>query len=332
MSAQTVDTKIIAFQNKLLQDAMGFMKAQVLFTASEVGVFKAIGNDCYSVDKLSAQIHMPSKTIKRLCDSAVACGYLTKDADGRYENTDAVEAVLSKEAPGFLGNYFSLMKRWYDSFSYLEKSIRTNCSIENINDTNDKTYTKKFIKGLVDFASYRGSGIADNVALDQYNTLVDVGGGAGIYSILFCNVFQHLHCSIVDLPEVLKIAEESVTEHNLQDRITLIPQDYKDGNWYCQKYDAILMSHILHQETEQTNLNLIKKAYDCLNPDGILIIQSMFPNDNLTGPLYPMLHDLLCLLVFPGGKNYTRETMKNWLLQVGFSDITETDLSFFNFN
>jgi hypothetical protein len=58
----------------------------------------------------------------------------------------------------------------------------------------------------------------------------------------------------------------------------------------------------------------------------------MYLNDTETAPLYASLHDMLSLLIFPGGKNYTYRDTIGLLESVGFDNVVKKRMSMFNVN
>ena len=54
--------------------------------------------------------------------------------------------------------------------------------------------------------------------------VIDIGGGHAMYSVALCQRYPRLRSTVIDSPEALKVAEETVAAANLGDRITLLAQ------------------------------------------------------------------------------------------------------------
>ena len=56
--------------------------------------------------------------------------------------------------------------------------------------------------------------------------LLDVGGGSGTYTIAFLEASPEMSATLFDLPEVVEMARERITEAGLLDRVTITPGNF----------------------------------------------------------------------------------------------------------
>jgi hypothetical protein len=75
---------------------------------------------------------------------------------------------------------------------------------------------------------------------------------------------------------------------------------------------------MLHQESPETCLRLLRKAAAALVDGGTLIVQLSFLNRDRTGPPWAVLQSLQLLLSYPGGRAYTTDDIQAMLPQAGF--------------
>jgi hypothetical protein len=263
-------------------------------------------------------------------NAAVAIKILDKK-DGRYHNSAIVRDTLVSDARGYLGNWMKLMSLWYPTFGKLETAIRRNESVSDINCSANSDAVRLFVRGMIDYASYRGTDILNYIDLKGKKHLLDIGGGPAIYSIIFCKRYQDLVCTNLDFPLALEVAEELIQKEGLQDRIRLRPGNYTIDS-FGEGYDVVFLSHVLHQEDAAACKKILTKAFGALVSDGTIIVQAMFPNEESTGTTFQTLHDLLCLLIFPRGRNHSVAKTRVWLEEARFVDIVHTPLSMFNEN
>ncbi len=186
---------------------------------------------------------------------------------------------------------------------------------------------------MKDYASYRGSDILNHVDLSKANYLLDVGCGPGIYVGMFCEKYPQLNCTCYDVSQALHLAKEHLERKGVLDRVTFQPGNYlNDTSFGESQYDVVFISHVLHQEDVKKCAEIIKKAFKALKVGGQIIIQAMYLNDSGIGPLYASFHDLLSLMIFPGGKNYTFQETENLLSKAGFTHVNKKQMSIFNVN
>lgn len=152
--------------------------------------------------------------------------------------------------------------------------------------------------------------LADAVDASSWKKLIDVGGGTGIYSIEMVKRHPHLQAVVIDRPQVLKVAEEFVQEHNVADRVTLV-----EGDMFSElptDADAILLSNILHDWDEPECRQLVNACASSLETGGQLLIHDVFLNDELTGPLAIALYSA-ALFTLTEGRAYSGAEYRGWL-------------------
>src|ERR1700754_691946 len=76
----------------------GFMIAKTLFTAIDVGLFVAAGNDGATVDELADRCGIPDRSARALADLLTDEGLLIRDGE-RFRNALDAELFLSGRGP-----------------------------------------------------------------------------------------------------------------------------------------------------------------------------------------------------------------------------------------
>ncbi|HSE97995.1 MAG TPA: methyltransferase, partial [Blastocatellia bacterium] len=92
----------------------------------------------------------------------------------------------------------------------------------------------------------------------------------------------------------------------------------RDLDFGRNKYDLVILGHIIHSEGEKWGRKLIKKSYRALTDGGMLLIGEMVPNDTRTGPAFPLLFGLNMLIHTKDGGVYTMRQYREWLKEAGF--------------
>ncbi len=317
---------------QITNDVIGAWKSQILFTLHRLDIFETLEERAKNVSELSRALHIPEDSLRRLLHAAVAVGYIKKE-DETYSNAELIQRTMRREAEGYLGNWLGMYERWYSTFSSLPDAVLEGKAIEDVNAAADHDYHLIFINGMKDYASYRGRDILNHVDLSHATRLLDVGCGPGIYSAMFCESYPQLRCTCYDVPQALHLAKEHIKDKGLLDRVFFQPGNYlTDLSFGESQYDVVFLSHILHQENEETCAAIARKAFGALKTGGMVIIQAMYLNDSGIGPVYASLHDLLSLLIFPGGRNYTYKQTMALLEDAGYRNVRKKRMSVFNTN
>jgi cyclopropane fatty-acyl-phospholipid synthase-like methyltransferase len=177
-----------------------------------------------------------------------------------------------------------------------------------------------------EYASRTSDDIAAAIDLAGAQTMVDVGGGAGTYSMSFCKQNPRLQSTVLDLPEVLEIAKKTVSEAGLTDRIDFKTIDYRTSSLGNQ-IDCVLFSNVLHQESRDVGTDMLKRAHAALSVGGKVVVHGHFLSEEGTGPVFATLHNLSARIIWDGGHSYTINEMSSLLEETGFSSISVATVS-----
>ena len=122
-----------------------------------------------------------------------------------------------------------------------------------------------------------------------------------------------LEITLIDLPEVLKVASEVIGDHPARHRLHL--QEADMFRWTSQQpLEACLFSNVFHDWDIPQCQALIRHFTDQLDPGGRLIIHDVFLDDTLAGPLAIALYSI-ALFTLTEGRVYSAHEYKQWLMK-----------------
>ena len=158
--------------------------------------------------------------------------------------------------------------------------------------------------------------LAERVPLDDVRTLLDVGGGSGIYSIAWLRRHPTLRAIVWDRPEVLKVAREMAEQYGVADRLEFISGDmFVDP---VPAADVVLLSNILHDWDELDCQALVSRCAAVLPSGGRLLIHDVLLNDDYSGSLPIALYSA-ALFSLTEGRAYSAREFQSWLAGAGLS-------------
>jgi hypothetical protein len=162
--------------------------------------------------------------------------------------------------------------------------------------------------------------LAARVRLDSVDTLLDVGGGTGIYGMACLQRNLRLKLIVWDRPEVLKIAQEMAVAYGVAERTTLLPGDmFTDP---VPRADAMLVSNVLHDWGLSECHALLTRLAQALPHGGRLLIHDALLNDGLDGPLPVALFSAM-LFILTEGRNYSTAEYRAMLRHAGLTPLAE---------
>lgn len=303
------------------QLAFGYWHAQVLFAATELGIFDALADRRLTSARLAERCAVPAPRLRRLLDACVGLRLLTRDADG-YANAPHTRRLLVTDSPDSLVRWVRVMHRWYGPWGELPTAVRTGSAAEEraarLGD--DPAYLEDFILGMHEYNSRSAGSLPASLQREDAAVLLDVGGGAGTHSMAFCRAWPGLTCELIDLPGVTDIARRVIAGEGLSDRITVREGDYYQDR-FGQDADVVLLSNVLHQESWDRSVDILRRAAKALRPGGRVLVNGHVLDETRTSPVFTTLHNLSALVLWDGGESRTVEEMEQIMAEAGLSDI-----------
>ena len=107
--------------------------------------------------------------------------------------------------------------------------------------------------------------------------LLDVGGNTGEWAMLCANHSEAISVTILDLPGVVALAVENITERGLQNRIDTCGVDLLDDSKpFPEGFDTIWMSQFLVCFSEERVITLLQRAAAAMDANARLYILDNF--------------------------------------------------------
>jgi predicted O-methyltransferase YrrM len=302
----------------LTQLTVAYWRSGVLFAALRLGVFDAVAERPLAARAVAARCGAAPDHMTRLLNACVAL-QLLELADGEYRNAPMADRLLVSSSEQYLGDWVKFMADFYGAWGQLDGAVRSGRPVQDgvARLRAGEDYARHMMLATHEYAMGPGRELMSRVALAGRRRLLDVGGGAGSYSILLAQNHPELEAVVFDLPEVVGITREMVARYGLSDRITARAGNYHDDD-LGTGFDAVLLSNMLHQEDPETCLRLLRKAATALVDGGTLIVQLAFLNRDRVGPPWAVLLSLQVLLAYQGGRMYTTDDIVAMLPEAGF--------------
>jgi hypothetical protein len=265
--------------------------------------------------------HAPS--LYRLMRTLAGLGILSEDDSHHFSLTTLGEA-LKTGAPGSArASILTLAGDWcFRAFLELPYSLQTGKSgIEKAEGLSlfeliarQPELAAQFSETMVGFHGAEPPAVAAAYDFSTAGTIVDVGGASG--NLLATILERHLgpRGVLFDLPHVVRDASALFAARGVQDRVTI-----QSGSFFERipaGGDLYLMSHIIHDWTEEQCLTILGNCREAMHPDArLLIIEMVLPEGNVMHP--GKLLDLM-MLVGPGGQERTAAEYRALLGRAGF--------------
>jgi predicted O-methyltransferase YrrM len=298
-----------------------YQASALLMGSNELGIYDALAAGPLTANELASRLGTAARSTELLLNACVAEGLVQKAGD-RYENSPLADEFLVRDKPGYLGRVVAKEQEFYGPWGRLAQAVREDKALmppmaERLR--REPAIAHNFLLALHDLALMNGSALPEYVDLGGRRKLLDVGGGVGTYSILLAQKNPRLEAVILDLPAVRELAEETVASYGLSDRISFQGGDFNAPS-LGQGYDVVLLSNILHDNTEEACRDLLHKSYDALVDGGLVVINEFYLEDDRAHPPVSGVFSLLMMLENQGAAEHPTSEIERWLLDAGFVD------------
>ena len=313
-----------------LLDLFGAGAFRVVCSALELGIFDALSQGPLTVDEVSQRTGTNERGMGLLLAALEAFGYV-QESDSRYANTPLTKKWLLGSSPSHLADFLTWWRQLVFEFwdEYFDEAIR--------NDRPPLTIYE-WLESQPDGWKVAQAGLeaTARMVLDDViaridfppggRRVLDVGGGHGLYSIELCRRHPEVTAAIFDLPVALQRARENSRASGLNDRVSLLPGDYREDD-LGNGYDVALLFNIIHAHLPEENVHLLKKVAAALAPNGRVVILDLM-EDKAFGPALRAANSLFALTYFIllGGQTFTYQEVVRWLREAGFTVVSRKSL------
>jgi (2Fe-2S) ferredoxin/predicted O-methyltransferase YrrM len=294
----------------------GFMPSRAILTALELDLFTAIGEGG-TATKVAGKIQCDVRATEMLLNALAGLKLLQK-AGATYTNTPLAARFFVEGTPDSARTAQLHMANLWKSWSTLTEAVKAGTSI--VSHTGNGS-VKPFIAAMDHNARGRAGAVAQAVGVNGAKRMLDLGGGSATYSIAFAKAAPGLHAEVVDLADVLPIAQDYIRKAGMADRITTREGDMLTVALDAGKYDLVLLAAICHMFSPEENRQLIARAYQALAPRGRIVISDFILEADKTAPRFGALFALNMLVNTRAGSSYSEPEYDAWLKAAGFGEI-----------
>ncbi len=216
----------------------------------DLGIFKRLAeHDGLDAATLARDLDCSPRGLQLLLDACVAEGLLTKNGSA-YSNAAATRVFLVPGSPADLSTAIRFNRDIYGAWGKLAELAKTGKPVERpeIHLGEDPQRTRTFVMSMHGRAMGIGRGVILLLDLAGRKKLLDVGGGPGTFSVLISQAFPEIDCTVLDLPEVVKVAAELIERQGASARVHVVAGDYHTTPFPAE-VDAVNFFGMLHQES-----------------------------------------------------------------------------------
>lgn len=281
----------VKYMGEIIREiAMGFERAQILFTAFEMRFFTKLKKPMTS-KTLIENMALNPMTAARFLDVLTAMGLLSKNGEFYQTHPDFMPFLVEGEPYYSLYLESALKERemWVD----LKKALveNTPLSSEKFKYAYNPDSLRWTARDCTHGRLQRTISIISSLPeFKKARSLIDLGGGHGLFGIGFAQENPDIQVVIFDQPQITGLSQEYVDNYCMNQQISVISGDYLQDD-FGKGYDIIFEALSLEGGPKEAKI-LYQKVSDALNPNGLFITQLFTLDDSETSPLPTLILDL----------------------------------------
>ena len=324
MTTTTTTTTEAPNPEPIIRIASGFMAAQHLFAANELGLFEALAGSAATLEALAARTGLTPRAARISADAMVALGLVERDGD-LYRNAPTAEAFLGGTGTGDLR---PLLKFWgsvsYPTWSQLASSLASGPP-RQVFDLDDDTQAI-VSAGIEAILAGPANALAQTVDFTGHHRMLDVGGGTGSWTIATLRQHPALKATVFELPVTADIARKRIASAGMSDRIDIVAGDaltdqLPDG------HDVILVANLVHYWSPETNVELLRRIRGAATPGTRLLLADFWTDPTHSQPLQAALMAGEFAVHLRDGDVYSVAEMQTMLDQSGWQFVDHRPLA-----
>lgn len=307
-------------------DLFGAGAFEAVTLAMDLGILEALAEEPATPADLAARLDADPEGMAALLGWLAAQGYLASDG-GTYRPSSMTRAWLLEESDTDFGPFLTF---WNEiAFPYWREHL-TSAVV-------DGPPERTLYEWLGEDADrwevlQRGFKAAASVVVDEFGTrvdvpdgatsLLDVGGGHGLYAARLCERHPDLAATVFDHPDALDVARETAAEAGVGDRVETIGGDYWTDD-LGDGYNLALLCNVIHAHDPEENARLFGRVADALAPGGRIVVLDQFEGSSRFSSVgwAGLAFVTLTYHVTLGASIYPYEDVGDWLRGAGFTDV-----------
>ena len=314
-------------QSELFDVVSGFVYSQVLLAIVQLDVLDAVKGDGQTLAQLVQFTDLGEDETRRLMDAAVSLRLL-QVYQGRYRLGDLGAALsINPGVKAMILHHGALYRDLQEPVELL-RSGRQDTNLSRYWDyarsDNPSASEADAVAAYSTLMSESQAMVAEEILacfdFNDYETLLDVGGGEGTFLRAVSQHYPDLKLQLFDLPEVAKRAEAKFETHGLASRLQAHGGSFFDDA-LPQTSKLISLVRIIHDHDDDAAMIILKAVYDALPNGGRLILCEPMSTGGSAHRISDAYFNFY-LYAMGSGRPRSPEMLSNMLSEAGFSKVS----------
>ena len=178
---------------------------------------------------------------------------------------------------------------------------------------------RSFVRGLDAGAAASARRLMKEYDMNQFNRLLDAGGGSGGVAIALARLCPNLSATVAELPNVAPITRECIADNDISDRVGVTECDLIESSPEGA-YDAIVIRSVLQGRGADDAQAVVSNCVQTLRRGGEFFVIGRMLDDSRVSPQEAVAVNVMFLNVYEEGQAYTESEYRSWLEAAGLGE------------
>jgi len=297
-----------------------YQQTAALLAAYSLGVFRELQARPQSAADLARACDCNQHGMEALLDALVSVGAVQRHGPTCVLARDLAPYLV----PGVDGDATGMIEMagdLYGAFSDLGRAVREGKPLYPLTGDDilqgDPNRVRRYIRAVHAGSREAARRVIQMAPLLPGSSLLDVGGGSGIFAATYAQETPDLVAHLFDLPPTLEVARDVLAAEGMGNSVTFHAGDYRHDP-LPGPVDTVLLSNVLQTESEENVRGVLKRAWEALAPGGSLLIHGVMAEEGPASGGPVATFSLLMFALFGHGRAWSAEKVGEWLAQERF--------------
>ncbi|GAA0590869.1 methyltransferase [Actinomadura livida] len=314
-------------RSPLLDLVFGYMPAQMLHAAVEIGVADALADGPKTSAELADETGTHAPSLYRLLRGLTGLDVVEQKerdlfaltAEGqrlRADAPDSIRALVRLFCGPDVWRTWGDMTETLRTGEYAWERVTGRTPFEFFES--DRELSATFNEAMAEHTRSVAPGIIEAHDFARYGTVADLGGGDGTLLAAILRANPGTRGMLVDLPSGLEAAPGVLAD--VADRAEIVPCDFLES--VPEGADAYVLKSVLHDWNDEKAAEILRNCRAAMRPGGrVLVLEQVMP-EMVTPEATGVVRNDLNMLVATGGRERTEAEFRELLEGAGFTAVT----------
>jgi ubiquinone/menaquinone biosynthesis C-methylase UbiE len=303
--------------------ARAYTQSAVLFTAIDVELFTHVHRGADTEAALAETTGLRPVDVQRLVTCCLSMDLLRWADPGRrrLENAPDADRYLVNGERSYAGSWMLFTRPSVPDWLRMTELMREGRpTLLGMYDGLTTESARRYHQATASIGFGAARHFVRTVDLSGRRHLLDLGGGSGAYAITAVKTFDGLVATVLDLPPVVEVTKEYITEHGVAGRVDTHAADFTRGE-FPSPCDVVVMASNLPIYDGDVIAGVVARAFRALTPGGEMHLVGEMLDDDRRGPLDAAMWGMNELICGSLGRAHTRAEVAGYFSAAGFANV-----------